>query len=112
MIYNRSQVWTQEIVTCHLISCVFMFPRPCCHLDHPINGNPLIHCESADFLRKFPRDFDFTAQRILLDGDPHGFTLVFGLDDFLFEAVNPDVAVEDFADFAVFAYEDAAFGVF
>ena len=47
-----------------------------------------------------------------LDGDPDGFTLVFGFDDFLFEAVNPDAAVEDFADFAVLSYQDAAFGVF
>ena len=63
-------------------------------------------------MRKFPRDFDFTAQRILLDGDPHGFTFVLGLDDFLFQTVDPDARVEDFADFAVLAYEDAAFGVF
>ena len=46
------------------------------------------------------------------DGQPHGFAFGFGLDDFLLEAVNPDAAVEDFADFAVLAYEDAAFGVF
>ena len=48
----------------------------------------------------------------LLDGNPDGLTFVFGLDDFLFQAVNPDAAVEDFADFTVLAYEDATFGVF
>ena len=46
------------------------------------------------------------------DGDPHGFTLVLGFDNLLFQAVNPDAAVEDFADFAVLANEDATFGVF
>ena len=50
--------------------------------------------------------------RDLLNGDPDGFTFVLGFNDLLFEAVNPDAAVEDFADFAVLAYEDAAFGVF
>ena len=50
--------------------------------------------------------------RDLLNGDPDGFTFVLGFNDLLFEAVNPDAAVEDFADFAVFTYEDAAFGVF
>ena len=50
--------------------------------------------------------------RDLLNGDPDGFTFVFGFDDFLFKAMNPNAAVEDFADFAVLAYEDAAFGVF
>ena len=50
--------------------------------------------------------------RDLLNGDPDGLTFVLGLDDFLFQAVEPDAAVEDFADFAVLAYEDAAFGVF
>ena len=49
--------------------------------------------------------------RELLNGDPDGFTFVLGLDDFLFQAVNPDAAVEDFADFAVLANEDATFGV-
>jgi len=48
----------------------------------------------------------------LFDGDPDGFTLVLGFDDFLFEAVEPDAAVEHLAYFAVLAYEDAAFGVF
>ena len=50
--------------------------------------------------------------RDLLNGDPDGFAFVLGLDDFLLQAVNPDAAVEDFAHFAVLAYEDAAFGVF
>ena len=48
----------------------------------------------------------------LLNGQPDCFTFVLGLDDFLFQAVNPDAAVEHFADFAVLAYEDAAFGIF
>ena len=48
----------------------------------------------------------------LLDGQPDGFSPILGLDDLLFEAMNPDAAVEDFADFAVLAYEDATFGVF
>ena len=43
----------------------------------------------------------------LLDREPDGLTFVLGLDDFLFQAVNPDAAVEDFADFTVLAYEDA-----
>ena len=60
------------------------------------------------------RDYQLQMIRVrrLFDGDPDGFTFVLGLDDFLFEAVEPDAAVEDFADFAVFTYEDAAFGVF
>ena len=49
---------------------------------------------------------------LLFDGDPDGLAFVFGGDDFLLQAVNPDAAVEDFADFAVLAYKDAAFGVF
>ena len=48
----------------------------------------------------------------LLDGDPDGLTPTLGFHDFLFEAVNPDAAVEHFAHFAVLAYQDAAFGVF
>ena len=48
----------------------------------------------------------------LLNGQPDGFTFFFGLDDFLFQAVEPDATVEDFAHFAVLANEDAAFGVF
>ena len=47
----------------------------------------------------------------LLDGNPDGLAAVLGLDDLLFQAVNPDAAVEDFADFTVLAYEDAALGV-
>ena len=47
-----------------------------------------------------------------LDGDPDGLTPTLGLDDLLLQAVNPDAAVEHFADFAVLAYEDATFGVF
>ena len=47
-----------------------------------------------------------------LDGQPHGFASGFGFNDFLLETVNPDAAIEDFAHFAVLAYEDAAFGVF
>ena len=46
----------------------------------------------------------------LSDGDPDGFTFVLGFDNLLFQAVNPDAAVEDFADFAVTANEDASFG--
>ena len=49
---------------------------------------------------------------LLANGQPDGFTPTLGLDDFLFQAVKPDAAVEDFADFAVLAYEDAALGVF
>ena len=50
--------------------------------------------------------------RDLLNGDPDSFTFFFGFDDFLFQSMNPDATVEHFADFAVFANEDAAFGVF
>ena len=50
--------------------------------------------------------------RELLNGDPDGLTFVLGFDDLLLQAVEPDAAVEDFADFTVLAYEDAAFGVF
>ena len=39
-----------------------------------------------------------------LDGDPDSFTFFFGLYDLLFQAVNPDAAVEHFADFSVLAY--------
>ena len=48
----------------------------------------------------------------LFDGQPHSLAPTLGLDDFLFQAVNPDATVEHFADFAVLANEDAAFGVF
>ena len=47
-----------------------------------------------------------------LDGDPDGLTLVLGLDDLLLQAVKPDAAVEHLTYQAIFAYEDAAFGVF
>ena len=50
--------------------------------------------------------------RALTDGDPDGFTPPLSLNDLLLQAVNPDAGVEDFADFTVLAYEDAAFGVF
>ena len=51
-------------------------------------------------------------KRGLTDGDPDSFAFVLGFDDFLLEAVNPDAAVEHFADLAVLTYEDAAFGIF
>ena len=47
-----------------------------------------------------------------LDGDPDGLTPTLGLDDLLLQTVNPDSGVEDFADLAVLANEDAAFGIF
>ena len=50
--------------------------------------------------------------RELLNGDPDGLTFVLGFDDLLLQAVEPDAAVEHFADLTVLAYEDAAFGVF
>ena len=50
--------------------------------------------------------------RDLLNGDPDGLASVFGFDDLLLQALNPDTGVEDFAHFAVLANEDAAFGVF
>ena len=46
------------------------------------------------------------------DGNPDGLTSFFGLDDFLFQAVNPNATVEHFADLAVLAYKDATFSVF
>ena len=49
--------------------------------------------------------------RELLNGDPDGLTFVLGFDDLLLQAVEPDAAVEDFADFTVLANEDTAFGV-
>ena len=48
----------------------------------------------------------------LADGDPDGLTFVLGLDDLLFQAVNPDARVEHLTHFAVLTNEDAAFGVF
>ena len=50
--------------------------------------------------------------RALTYGDPDGFTPPLSLNDLLLQAMNPDAAVEHFADFAVLANEDAAFGVF
>ena len=47
-----------------------------------------------------------------LDGDPDRLTSVFGLHDFLLQAMNPDAGVEHFADLTVLAHEDAALGVF
>ena len=47
----------------------------------------------------------------LLDGDPDGLAFVFGGDDFVFEAVEPDVGVEHHALLQVLAYKDATFGV-
>ena len=48
----------------------------------------------------------------LFNGDPDGLTFVFCLDNLLFQAVNPDAAVDDLTYKFVLAYEDAAFGVF
>ena len=47
----------------------------------------------------------------LLDGQPDGFTFVFGLDDLLFEFVEPLAAFEDLAYQLVATDEDAASGV-
>ena len=47
----------------------------------------------------------------LLDGEPDGFVAGFGLDDLLFELVEPLAAFEDLAYELVAAYEDAAGGV-
>ena len=63
------------------------------------------------WLSRVDLPFGHRANLTSLDGDPDRLTSVFGLDDLLFQAVNPDAAVEDFADFAVLAYEDAALGV-
>ena len=46
-----------------------------------------------------------------LDGDPDGLTPTLGLDDLLLQAMEPDAAVEHLTYQAIFAYEDAAFGV-
>ena len=48
----------------------------------------------------------------LADGNPDGLAFVLGFDDFLLQAVEPDAAVEDFADLAIFANENAAFGIY
>ena len=50
--------------------------------------------------------------RALTDGDPDGLTPTLGLDDLLLQTMNPDAAVEHFADLTVLAYEDATFCVF
>ena len=47
----------------------------------------------------------------LHDGDPDSLAFIFGLDDFLLEAVEPDAAVNDLTHELVLAYEDATFGV-
>ena len=52
-----------------------------------------------------------TIQR-LLNSDPDGLAFVLGFDDFLFQAVEPDAAVNHLPYEFVLAYEDAAFGVF
>ena len=44
-----------------------------------------------------------------LDGDPNWLTPTLGLDDLLLQAVNPEAAIEHFADLTVLANEDAAF---
>ena len=46
-----------------------------------------------------------------LDGDPDGLTPTLGLDDLLLQAMEPDARVEHLTYQAIFAYEDAAFGV-
>ena len=48
---------------------------------------------------------------MLFDGDPDGFALGFGGDDFVLEALKPDVGVEHHALLQVLAYKDATFGV-
>ena len=57
------------------------------------------------------RIFEINYNFCLFNSQPNCFTLVFSLHDFLFQAMNPDATVEHFADFAVLANEDAAFGV-
>ena len=47
-----------------------------------------------------------------LDGDPNWLTPTLGLDDLLLQAVNPEAAIEHFADLTVLANEDAAFHPF
>ena len=44
----------------------------------------------------------------LLDGNPDGLAAVLGLDDLHLEFVEPLATIENFADFAVLTYEDAA----
>ena len=55
--------------------------------------------------------FQESAQRNLLDGQPDGFSPTLRLDDFLFQAMEPDVGVEHHALLQVLAYKDATLGV-
>ena len=48
---------------------------------------------------------------LLFDGQPDGFTFILGLDDLLFELVEPFAAFEDFTYTLVATYEDTALGV-
>ena len=45
------------------------------------------------------------------DGQPNSLTSVLGLDDFLFQAVEPDATVNQLTNELILAYEDAALGV-
>jgi len=51
------------------------------------------------------------TELLLLDCYPDALAFVLGLDDFLFQAVEPDARVEHLAHFPVLAYEDAALGI-
>ena len=51
-------------------------------------------------------------ERELLNGDPDGLTPTLGLDDFLFQAVNPNAGVNDLTYDLVLAHKDATFGIF
>jgi hypothetical protein len=48
----------------------------------------------------------------LLDGYPHRLASFLGLNDFLFQPVQPDARVNHLTYELVFAYENAASGVF
>ena len=48
---------------------------------------------------------------LLFDSQPDGFVTGFGLDDLLFELVEPFAAFEDFTYTLVATYEDTALGV-
>ena len=48
---------------------------------------------------------------LLFDSQPDGFTFILGLDDLLFELVEPFAAFEDFTYTLVATYEDTALGV-
>ena len=48
----------------------------------------------------------------LLDGQPDGFTAILGLDDLLFEFIEPLAGFEQTADDLIATDEDAACGVF